>query len=57
MAADSSLDKTPGNVLNEALEMDIESKELAFLSGLLRLPRMRLLCVPLSVIFPYWVSP
>ena len=30
MGAYSSLDEAPGNVLNEALEMDIESKELVF---------------------------
>ena len=28
MGADSSLDEAPGNVLNEALEMDIEFEEL-----------------------------
>ena len=57
MGADSSLDETPGNVLNEALEMDSESKELVFLSSLLRLPRVRLLCVPLLVIFSCWIGP
>ena len=30
MGADSSLDEDPGNVLNEALEIDTESEELAF---------------------------
>ena len=30
MGADSSLDEAPGNILNEALEMDTESEELAF---------------------------
>ena len=29
MGADSSLNEAPGNVLNEALEMDIEFEELA----------------------------
>ena len=30
MGVDSSLDEAPGNVLNEALEMDTESEELVF---------------------------
>ena len=30
MGAYSSLDEAPGNILNEALEMDTESEELAF---------------------------
>ena len=30
LGVDSSLDKAPGNVPNEALEMDTESEELAF---------------------------
>ena len=30
MGADSSLDEAPGNVLNEALEIDTKSEELAF---------------------------
>ena len=30
MGAYSSLDETPGNFLNEALEMDTEYEELAF---------------------------
>ena len=30
MGADSSLNKAPCNVLNEALKMDTESEELAF---------------------------
>ena len=30
MGVDSSLDEAQGNVLNEALEMDTESEELAF---------------------------
>ena len=30
MGEDSSLDEAPGNVLNEAFEMDTKSEELAF---------------------------
>ena len=52
MGAYSSLDEAPGNILNEALQMDTESEELAFFIRPLEIAKNEIfVCTIISDIF------